>query len=165
MPESRIDNLRALVANIGQHQLADMKFFHPLADRLVQELGVFLGDPACVGLAPNSGDFNFDHGSYGHEGVGFEGRRFRIPLMFRIRNLNDDGDLQIRLRLYFARSGEHQLRAELSGSASVTASAADLTGLLAYIYEHLCRILAAPMWFAEYPADYQQTQIGFTRTV
>lgn len=156
--KSKIDTLRQMVAQIGEKQAEYHAFFPAFSNHLVQELGAFLGDPACVALCPAIGDFSFDL-DHRHEGLGFEGGRYRIPLMFRLNNLNDEGALILRIRLYFAK-GEKALLAWV-GSEKLTFEADGLPGLLDAIYEHLTDLLSSAAWFEEHSDDYQGTHMGF----
>lgn len=157
---SRIDTLRQMVAAIGQTQIEYHRFFPSFADQLAQGLGQFLGDPSSVALCPADGDFAFDV-QYGHEGLGFEGGKYRIPLMLRLKNLQDEGELVIRIRLYFVKS-ERALLAWVGDGQPVTVEASNLTQLFEAVYEHLTDLLSSSAWFEDNPAHYQGTRIGFS---
>ena len=156
---SKIDTLRQMVAAIGKTQIEYHKFFPSFADQLTQELGQFLGDPASVALCPSEGDFSFDT-RYRHEGLGFERGKYRVPVMIRLKNLEDDGDLIIRIRLYFVK-GEKTLLAWIGDAKPVTVDLGKLGVLLEAIYEHLTDVLSSSAWFEANPAHYQGTRIGF----
>lgn len=160
MPHLRIDTLRELVAAVGKQQTAYWRFFPAFADRLEKEFGEYLGDPSCVALSSASGPFTFDRGSYRHEGLGFEGGKFRVPLMVRLRNLNDEGDLLVRVCLYFIMDGA-SLTVDLKGEPTLTVSTSDLAPLFGYIYRYLENSFSNSAWFAENSSDYQGTRIGF----
>jgi len=160
MSQSRIQNLRNLVARIGQQQLAYWQFFPGFADRLVTELGVYLGDTRCVALCCAEGEFSFEQGNYRHAGLEFEKGKFRVPLMFRIRNLSDDGDLQVRILVYFTlESGK--VTAHLNGEPPITIDESDLTPLNEYIYQYLCKCFSECSWFEQRTSDYRCTAVGF----
>lgn len=161
MTTNRIDNLRALVANIGAKQIEYHRYFPSLADRIEGELGDYLGSSDSVALCCASGDFTFDQGSYRHAGLGFEAGKYRVPLMVRLKNLKDDGDLLVRIRLYFTKDGEN-LSAQIEGESTLEMRETDLAPLNEYIYRHLCKIFAESSWFEQNKSDYQSTGMGFT---
>lgn len=161
MNRSRIDELRHRVAQIGERQTKHLTELPKLADRLEDELGEYLGDPNSVALCCAQGPFSFNEGSYLHEGLGFEGGRFRVPIMIRIRNLKDDGDLQIRIRLFLTLDEKNALTAYLDGEAPLRFTDADLSPLLDYIYKHLQSLFAQDRWFELPNTDYVGTGIGF----
>jgi len=160
MAQSRIDSLRHLVADIGRRQVDYWRFFPKFADRLESELGEYMGDRTCVALSCASGEFSFDQGSYRHEGLGFERGRFRIPLMFRLKNLEDEGDLLVRISVFLTLKG-HELSAQIADTPVLRLSAEDATPLLEYIYQHLRRLFATENWFNQPGVDYGGTAIGF----
>ena len=162
MTTSKIDELRELVAVVGRRQTEYWRFFPDFAVQIESELGEYLGDKASVALSSATGDFSFDHGSYRAEGLGFEKGKFRIPLMFRLKNLHDEGDLLIRIRLFFV-MGEKALLAWIEKDDPITFVSTDLKPLLDGIYEHLVEALSSSAWFDENPGNYQQTRIGFQR--
>jgi hypothetical protein len=151
-----------MVAAIGETQIAYHKFFPGFADELTQELGRFLGEPGAAALCPANGDFSFDV-QYRHEGLGFEKGRYRVPVMIRLKNLKDDGDLLIRVKLYFVK-GEKALLAWIGNEKPVTFEHGKLDVLLEAIYEHLTDLLSSSAWFEENPSQYQGTKIGFSTT-
>lgn len=102
MSNRRIDELRQRVADIGKRQVEYHRFFPRFADRVAQALGEYLGDPTAVALTVNEGPFDFDN-EYRHAGVGFERGFYRIPIMVRLDNLEDDGAFLLRLRLFCER--------------------------------------------------------------
>ena len=156
---SKIDTLRRMVAAIGNAQIEYHKFFPGFADQLAQELGQFLGDPASVALCPAEGEFSFDL-QYRYEGLGFERGKYRVAVMIRLKNLKDDGDLLIRIKLYFVK-GEKALLAWIGEEKPVTFEPGKLGALLEAIYEHLTDLLSSSAWFEVNPSHYQGTQIGF----
>jgi hypothetical protein len=156
---SKIDTLRQMVAAIGNTQTEYHKFFPGFADRLTQELGQFLGDPASVALCPAEGEFSFDF-QYRYEGLGFENGKYRIPVMLRLKNLEDDGDLLVRIKLHFVK-GERALLAWVGDEKPVTFEQAELDPVLEAIYEHLTDLLSSSAWFEANPSHYQGTRIGF----
>lgn len=162
MTESRFDTLRTMIAAIGARQIEHHEFFPPFADQLVEDLGQYLGDPSSVALCRARGDFDFA-GSYRHEGLGFDGGRYLIPLMFRFRNLQDDGELLVRIHLRFTLDGE-DLIAEIGDRAAVRVHKDDTTPLLEAVYQHLRSLFENHAWFIEgRGADYSGTGIGFVR--
>lgn len=162
MTESRFDTLRKMIAAIGERQIDHYKFFPPFADRLVDDLGQYLGDPSSVALCCARGDFDFDT-TYRHEGLGFDGGRYLIPVMFRFRNLQDDGDFQVRIRLHFTLDGEY-LIAVVGDRAAVRVHKDDTAPLLEDVYQHLRSLFENHAWFIEgRGADYSGTGIGFVR--
>jgi hypothetical protein len=161
MTTSRIDHLRTLVAGIGATQLEYHQFFPAFADRLENELGNYLGSRESVALCCAYGDFTFDQGSYRHAGLGFEAGRYRIPFMFRLKNLKDDGDFLVRVRLYFTRE-DAKLSVQIDGEGKLEVDENDTAPLTECIYRHLCNVLAKSSWFEQNKADYQSTAMGFT---
>lgn len=162
MKESRFDTLRKMIAAIGARQTEHHKFFPPFANQLVHDLGQYLGDESSVALCRARGDFDFN-GSYGHEGLGFDGGRYLIPLMFRFRNLQDDGELLVRIHLHFTLDGE-DLIAVVGGRSPIRVRKDDATPLLEDVYLHLCSLFENHAWFIEgRGADYSGSGIGFVR--
>lgn len=161
MTTSRIDHLRRLVAAIGAKQSDYHQFFKEFAIRLESELGDFLGSRESVALCCAYDDFTFEQGSYCHEGLGFESGRYRIPLMFRLKNLKDDGDFLVRIRLYFTKE-ETNLSVQIDGDNALVLSETDLVPLCEYVYQNLCKNFAEPNWFEQHTSDYQSTGMGFT---
>jgi hypothetical protein len=160
MKTSRLDELRQRVAHIGARQTAHWQQLPKLADRLEEELGEYLGDRNSVALCNAHGEFSFKGGSYRHEGLGFEGGRFRIPLMIRIKNLKDEGDLQVRIRLYVSVDNSG-LSAALHGAAPLKFTESKLEPLLEYIFKYLKALFAEDRWFEHPNTDYAGTEIGF----
>lgn len=157
---SKIDTLRHMVAAIGEMQIDYWSFFPGFARRLENELGQFLGESSSVALSSAEGYFSFDQGSYKEEGLGFERGRFRIPLMFRLRNLTDEGEFLIRIKIYFVKE-KRVLMAWLGDGNLITVDPENLNELLEHIYKYLIDILSSTAWFDENPGHYQGTQIGF----
>ena len=149
------------MANIGAKQIEYHLFFPSFANRLEYELGDYLGSRKSVALCCAFGDFTFEQGSYRHAGLGFEDGRYRIPLMVRLKNLKDDGDLLVRVRLYFTKNGT-KLSAQIEGEGPLEMSETDLAPLNEYIYHHLCKSFAESTWFEQNKSDYQSTGMGFT---
>jgi hypothetical protein len=162
MPQSRIDHLRELLASVGQEQIAYWRFFHPFSERLERELGEYLGDPTSVALSCPEGTFSFDQGSYRQSGLGFKNGKFVVPLMFRLRNLRDEGETLIRVHLLCTLEGEN-LVAQFEDHVPVSVASAEIEPLLKYIYKHLLSICGKSAWFANNPSHYQGTGIGFIR--
>ncbi|MGL4604675.1 MAG: hypothetical protein ACRCU9_11070 [Iodobacter sp.] len=158
---TRMDHLRNLVAAIGDKQTDYLQFFPAFATRLESELGDFLGSRESVALCCAYESFNFDQGSYHHTGLGFENGKYRIPFMFRLKHLEDDGDFLVRVRLYFTREGTN-LSVQIEGDNSLPLSETDLTPLCEYVYQHLCNIFSETTWFEQNKPDYKGTGIGFT---
>lgn len=161
MALSRIDELRQRIAAIGREQLRYYQFFRPFADELERELGTYLGDPACVALSSADGDFSFDNGSYRHEGLGITEGRFRIPVMFRFRNLRDEGDFQLRLILYCTLQGNNVV-CEISRAGPITLKPNERTPLHEYILHHINDFFSQSRWFDVSRSGYQDTGMGFT---
>lgn len=159
MPYQKIDTLRKLVAAIGTEQAAYWEFFPDFSYRLEKELGEYLGEPSCVALSSATGPFSF-HQIYRHEGLEFEGGKFRVPLMIRLNNLNDEGQVAVRIRLYFVKTST-SLSAEIKGEKPITVDTSDLTPLLEYVYRYLEKSLSHSNWFTENASDYHDTRIGF----
>ena len=151
-----------MVAAIGKTQIEYQRFFPSFADQLTQEFGQFLGDPDSVALCPSEGDFSFDL-TYRYEGLGFEMGKYRVPLMIRLKNLEDDGDLLVRIKLYFVK-GEKAVLAWVGDEKPVTVDPKKLEVLLEAIYQHLTDLLSSSAWFEAKPAHYQSTQMGFGTT-
>jgi hypothetical protein len=162
MNEPRIDTLRKMIADIGALQTAYHHFFPPFADQLVHDLGQYLGDDSSVALCCAHGAFDFNT-IYRHEGLGFDGGRYLIPVMFRFKNLQDDGQLLVRIHLHFTLDGE-DLNAEVGGRAAVRVRKDDTTPLLEDVYQHLRSLFDNRAWFIEGRGeDYSGTGIGFVR--
>ncbi|MBY0411555.1 MAG: hypothetical protein K2Q97_15875, partial [Burkholderiaceae bacterium] len=140
-------------------QIEYHNFFPQFADELTKELGQFLGDPTAVALCPAEGEFSFDF-QYRHAGLGFEQGKYRIPLMIRLKNLEDDGELLIRLKLYFVKK-ENSVLAWAGDEKPVTFEPSKLDVLLDAIYKHLTDLLSSSAWFEINPSHYQGTRIGF----
>lgn len=166
MTTKRIDNLRNLVAKIGAKQTEYQQFFASFADRLESELGEYLGCKDSVALCCAYGSFTFDKGSYRCEGLGFEDGRYRIPLMFRLKNLGDDGDLQVRVRVYFTKKDGEKLSVTIDGETTLEMNDSEFVRLNDYIYRYLCKILDQSTWFehGKNPSAYQCTGMGFLHT-
>jgi hypothetical protein len=162
MTTQRIDTLRSLVASVGARQIEYHKFFPTFADQLVVDLGNYLSSPDDVALCCATGPFDFDKGSYYHEGLGFEDGRYRIPLMIRIRNLNDDGALDVRIKIGFTKA-DNGLTAQLAGEPVLELNLATLSPLHDYIYDYLCRLFSQNAWFNLGTEDYQSTRVGFVK--
>ena len=156
---SKIETLRQMVAAIGKTQIEYHNFFPGFADQLTKQLSKFLGDPGAVALCPAEGKFSFDF-QYRYEGLGFENGKYRVPVMIRLKNLNDDGDLLIRIKLYFVK-GEKAMLAWIGEQKPVTFEPGKPDSLLEAIYEHLTDLLSSSAWFEANPSHYQGTQIGF----
>lgn len=164
MTITRIEHLRSLVAAIDAKQFDYHKFFPAFATQLERELGDFLGSRESVALCCAYGDFTFEQGSYHHAGLGFEDGRYRIPFMFRLKNLKDDGELLVRVRLYFTREGTN-LSVQIEGGSSLELSETDPAPLYECVYQHLCKNFAESTWFEQHKSDYQSTGMGFTSGV
>jgi hypothetical protein len=160
MNSNRIDNLRNLVATIGAKQIKYHHFFPAFAYRFEKEMGIYLGDQNCVALCCAFDEFSFDK-SYRHAGLDFEHGKYRIPLMFKLNNLNDVGHTVMRIRMYFTKDGD-TLSAHIDGGKPVAFSEADLEPLLNHTYEGLCSFLTDSNWFESHPLDYQSNGIGFS---
>ena len=163
MSPSRIDHLRELLASVGKQQTEYWKFFIPFSARLERELGDYLGDPSCVARSCADGSFTFAQGSYMESGLGFKNGKFVIPLMFRLRNLKDEGETLIRVLPLFSLEDE-RLTAEFEGQTPMTTSTENIEPLLEYIHQHLISFCGKSTWFAENPSHYQGTGIGFARS-
>ena len=155
----KIDTLRQMVAAIGKTQVEYHNFFPRFADELTKELGQFLGNPTAVALCPAEGEFSFDF-QYRYAGLGFEQGKYRIPLMIRLKNLEDDGELLIRIKLYFVKETKSVL-VWIGDEKPVTFELGKLDVLLDAIYEHLTNLLSSSAWFEINPSHYQGTRIGF----
>ena len=162
MTQSRIDNLRHMVAAIGEQQREYYRFFPGFADRLESELGDYFGDPSCVALSSAMGEFTFEQGSYRHAGIGFDHGRFRIPIMFRLKNLKDQGDLVIRILMFFSKQ-EDDFTAQIDGQSVIHFQEQDLEPLYKYVYQHLQGLFEKQNWFTEVGAEYAGSSIGFLR--
>lgn len=158
--EPRIDILRKMIAVIGARQAEYYKFFPTFADMLEEQLGAYLGDPSSVALSCATGPFDFESGSYRHGGLGLENGRFRIPLMFRFANLQDDGELLVRFNTYYSLDGGDVL-AEVGGRSLIRFQKDDLSRLFEEIFQYLQHFLSVENWLCEQGADYSYTKIGF----
>ena len=157
---TKIDTLRQKVAAIGKTQIEYYDFFPSFADQLIKDLGQYLGDKNCVALCPAEGDFSFNI-QYRYEGLGFESGRYRIPIMVRLKNLEDEGDLLIRIKLTFVK-GESAILAWVGEEKPLTIDSARTNELCQTVYHHLSDLLSSTAWFEENPGDYQGTRIGFS---
>jgi hypothetical protein len=113
-------------------------------------------------LSSASGPFDFDGGSYRHGGIGFERGRYRIPLMFRFKNLKDEGEFLVRILTFYTLDGD-ELIAEIGDRPPVRVRKDNAAPLLEHIYEHLRSLFEHRNWFSERGADYAGTAIGFVR--
>jgi hypothetical protein len=161
MTATRIDKLRCLVANIGTKQSEYHNFFTAFATQLESELSEYMGCKDCVALCQPYGDFNFDQGSYHHAGLGFENGRYRIPIMLKVKNLQDEGDFIIRVRIYFTKT-DNILHAQIWDESAVQFEETDFTTLCQYIYHCFLKIFSEPTLLEHHELDYQSTGIGFT---
>ncbi len=84
---ARIEALVGQLNDIARAQVEFMAFFPPLADQIPLGLADYLGEEGCAKLSNNQDEFSFEE-QYGHDGLGVEGGRFRIPVMVRIRDHN-----------------------------------------------------------------------------
>lgn len=159
MSTNRIDHLRHLVAQLGERQRDFYRFFPDFADRLVAGLGSYLGDLNAVALTCAYDEFDFDS-EYRHAGLDIEAGRFRIPIMVKLKNLNDNGYLACRLRLYCGKEKD-VITAQIDGHPSVQVTDPDLEPLYEYIYEVLGKMFSDSTWFASNSPDYQGSAIGF----
>jgi hypothetical protein len=164
MKTLRIDHLRSLVEVTGDTQRAYIKFFSEFADRLETALGEYLGSTDSVALCNAHGHFTFAKGSYRHEGLGFDQGRFRIPFMFHLKNLKDDGSTTVRVRLHFTKK-DTQLSVRITDEAELYVDEGDMASLTEYVYGYLCKVLATPSWIDQNKADYQNTNVGFTTSL
>ena len=159
---NRIDQLRNLVANIGKEQTRNHRFFPHYADQIEVALGAYLGDSSCVALANAGGGWDFDAGSYRHEGLGFDANGlYRLPIMVRLKNFNDEGSTDLRL-VFHARLEDARVHLQ-SGDRVSNASGfdpADMDGPCAFIFECLKSLFDERSWFDK-RADYQGSGIGF----
>lgn len=165
MEETRIDELRASLNAIGNMQITYTSFFKSFATKLEESLGAFLGSPSDVALCNNTGDFNFDNGSYVHQGLGFENGEYRIPLMLRIRHTKDDGAFLLRFRI-FCKLDDTNLAVRFGDTSEIrTLPLNDMEGLLDQlnhlIFEHLRAVFSPKSWLKIPSSDYQGTHIGF----
>ena len=160
MQEPRIDHLRRSIAAVGEEQTAYWNFFEPFATELVDRLAEYLGEPSSVSLAPIDGHFDFDRGRWGTGCLRLHMGRMVIPLMVRLRNLKDDGNLTLRVRLRCLLDGDVVV-ADFEGQAALSVRRDDFESLLKYVYEYLCVACSRSNWFAENPGDYRDTAMGF----
>ena len=164
MNEKRIDVLRNRIADIGKQQIEYHKFFPEFADNLVIGLGKYLGDEKSVALTTNKNEFDFDK-TYRHEGLGFEGGKYRIPIMIKFDNLKDSGWLIQRIWLYCTKSkdcvsvsinSEESIRISLKGQDEI---------LYEKIYEYLLSSFSKENWFEANMRDYKSAGIGFLANI
>jgi hypothetical protein len=78
-----------------------------------------------------------------------------------LKNLKDDGDFLVRVRLFFTKNGS-ALSGQADGEDPLDLNENDLAPLTDYVYKHLCKCLAEPTWFKQNQSDYKSTGIGFT---
>ena len=154
-----------MAATIGEEQTRYHRFFAGYADQIEAALRLYLGDSSCVGLANASGPWTFDAGSYRHEGLGFDANgKYRLPIMARLKNLNDEGSTDLRL-VFQARLEQDKVHLQ-SGDRVSQASGfdpADMDGPCAFIFECLKSLFDKRTWF-DNRADYQGSSIGFVNT-
>lgn len=164
MNSSRIDNLRNLVANIGAKQIEYHSFFPEFSERLGRELRLYMGDQNCVALCPAYGEFSFEQINR-QAGLDIENGKYRIPLMFKLNNLNDSGHTAMRIRIFFTKNGS-ELSAHVDGGDPLEFDETDLAPLLEHIYQGLCSCLSEASWFERFPCDYyQDNKIGFNAAI
>ena len=162
MSDRRIDELRHRVAAIGRRQAEYHRFFPAFADHLVVALGTYLGDPTAVALTVNEGSFDFDH-EYRHTGVTFDQGFYRIPVMVRIDNLEDDGSLLIRFRLFCElRDGLVYVAVDDDKADAVDAEG-ELNELCEWIFARLRTRLSEDNFIDTHPADHNRIA-GFGRS-
>lgn len=160
MNTNRIDVIRHRVKRIGEMQLTYHRFFHAWADRFVDALGDFLGATDCVLLANLDGPFDFDQGSYRHEGLGFDDNgRYTVPVMVKMRNLEGDGSTVTRVIVRCV-LGDQRLKVFL-GEKVETFMQDDLQGPCRFFFDFLLECFNDDRWFASSGPDYQTTRIGF----
>lgn len=164
MEKTRIDELRASLNAIGDMQIDYMQFFTNFAIKLEGSLGTFLGSPSDVALCTNTGHFDFERGSYVHQGLGFDDGEYRIPLMLRICHTKDDGAFLLRFRIFCTLEGE-KLIARFGNSTEVLTMRKDddLEKLNHFIFENVRLLLSPESWFKIPSLDYQDTLIGFCK--
>ena len=160
MTTTRLQHLQQLAATIGEKQLEYHAFFPQFGEKLVLELGKYLGQPSEVALCNNDTEFRFEK-IYRHEGIGFEEGRYRIPIMIRIKNLLDQGCLVLRIRIYCTKSGS-KLEVQIEKYEIVKFEETNLSVLVEALYKHFCSALSTQTWFANNQIDYQGTGMGFT---
>ncbi|MFH1315376.1 MAG: hypothetical protein ABIH67_03190 [Candidatus Uhrbacteria bacterium] len=159
MSEKRIDVLRNLIAEIGKQQIEYHEFFPAFADKLVAGLGKYLGDEHSVALTTNNEEFQFDI-TYRHEGLGFEGGRYRIPIMIKFDNLNDSGSLLQRIWLYCSKNN-NRISISINNESTSEIRESEMDTLYKQIYEYLCSSFSNASWFETRKQDYRATGIGF----
>lgn len=163
MPERKIDELRHRVAEIGKRQAEYHRFFPDFADRVAVALGEFLGDPSAVALTVHDGEFSFDH-PYRHEGVDFDCGFYRIPIMVRVDNLEDEGALLVRFRLFCELRTDRVSVAIEDGRAFEVDCGGGMEKLCGRVFEYLCKRLSEDNFIDSHHPDYRSTSIGFRST-
>ena len=158
MSEKKIDVLRNLIAEIGKQQIEYYKFFPAFADELVVGLGKYLGDEHSVALTTDNEKFRFDI-TYRYHGLGFEGVRYRIPIMIKFDNLDGAGAVLIRIRLYCSKNND-RISISINNELTLKIRESKKGALYKQIYEYLCSLFSNPNWFETVPRD-----IGFLPTV
>lgn len=92
MTQTSIDELWFMAAQIGAEQTRYHQFFYSYSDQLERSAGEFMGDTTCVLRSSRSGPFDFEHGSYFEDGIGFDDDGwYCIPLMVRVNHFEDSG--------------------------------------------------------------------------
>lgn len=160
MGNRKIDELRQQLGKIGERQRRYIFFFPPFADRLVEVLGDYFGDPKAVALTTAYDEYDFET-LYRHEGLGFENGKYRIPVMVRLGNLKDDGCSLYRFRLFCSLSGDVvEVQIDSGKSVSLPNEAENLQPLLLKVFEHMQQQFSESSFFGGH-TSYQDTRIGF----
>jgi hypothetical protein len=148
---SRLAHLSTLAAKSTLANIESHRFFPGLADSLVTELESFLGAPGCVALCCATGEFSFEHGDYGYDGLRVERGAYRIPLMFKLPSVTPGVDLLLRLRLYLTRIDHEHFECQIEESAPFNFSLQSVEGLASRVYEYLCFACSSTSWFELHP--------------
>lgn len=148
-----------MISEIGKRQIEYYKFFPEYGNKIVKALGNYLGDEKSVALAPASGDFNFST-MYRGEGLGFEDGKYRIPIMVKFDNLNDEGSCLHRFLLFCTKNGD-ELNISINNDPFIQVKISDTETVCSKIFDHLKTAFLSNAWFVENNPDYQMNKIGF----
>ncbi|NQT00335.1 MAG: hypothetical protein HQ595_04545 [Candidatus Omnitrophica bacterium] len=159
MSEKRIDILRNLIADIGKEQIEYHKFFPAFADKLVVGLGRYLGDEDSIALTTNEPDFQWDK-TYRQQGLGFEGVRYRIPIMIKFDNILDSGYVCKRIWLFCSKRN-NSILISINNEPDFEIQENELDLLYTKIHKYLFGYFSKRNWFEIDRDDYKSTDIGF----
>jgi hypothetical protein len=148
---NKIAHLSTLAAKATTAKIEAYRFFPEFADALVVEMASFLGSDDCVALCCATGEFSFEEGNYGYDGLRIERGTFRVPLMFRLPSVIPGNDLLVRLRLYLIRVDSERFECQIEDAGSFTFALTDIQVIVSRVYEYLCFACSSTAWFELHP--------------